>query len=425
MGKYEKKKHSEFEDIQNVFKKRDSRRAEAQPEPEDFPEVPAFLNEPRRIRGDAAYSVDAMRQVHEGEAVYEDAPEYRESSSVHSGSGATRQPVYVQEPYDGPAGTAYVRPRRSKRKKHRVLRLLLRIAAGLLGLIILAGAISLLSAKMPESDRPIGPRKDGCCTVLLCGTDAEGARTDTMVLLYLDRNGRKLRLLSLPRDTMVNRSSGDYKLNGVYWANGGAQGSKQQGMDMLMDYAKDLVGFRPDGYMLLDLNCFEDLVDAMGGVRFEVPMDMQYNDPTQELYIDLKQGLQELNGKEAMWLVRFRSGYAMADLERIKVQRDFLGAAVSQWKSITRLPRTPYAALLLMKNATTDLSFRNLTWIAMTLARAGVEGLESDTLPGEPAWVKGGAFYVQDRTATAALVNEKYNPYEKEISAGDLHPYGY
>ena len=418
MGKYEKKKHSEFEDIQNVFKKRDSKRAEQQPESQDYPEVPEFMNEPRRIPGDEVYSVESMRQVHEGQAVYGGSPEYRQSSSVHE------EPVYVQEPYDKPA-TAYVRPRRKKRKKHRVLRLLLRIAACLLGLFILAGVVSLLSAKMPESDRPIGPRKDGCSTVLLCGTDAEGARTDTMVLLYLDRNNKQVRLLSLPRDTMVNRSSGDYKLNGVYWANGGAEGDKSRGMDMLMDYAKDLVGFRPDGYMLIDLNCFEDLVDTMGGVRFDVPMDMQYNDPTQDLYIDLKQGLQNLNGREAMWLVRYRSGYAMADLERVNVQRDFLAAAIGQWKSLTRLPRAPWAAALLMRNTTTDLSYRNLCWVALTLVRCGTEGMESNTLPGEAAWVKGGSFYVQNRAATAELINEKYNPYDKEISAIDLHPYGY
>ena len=51
--------------------------------------------------------------------------------------------------------------------------------------------------------------------------------------------------------------------------------------------------------------------------------------------------------------------------------------------------------------------------------------MESDTLPGEPAWVNGGAYYVEDRAKAAELVNEKYNPYEKEITANDLHPYGY
>ena len=444
MGKYEKKPHkTEYEDIQNVFQKRDRKRAERhgaqQGAAQDYPDVPGFLNEPRRIRGDADYSVESMRQVHEGQAVYDDRLEYRESSSVHSqaqpvyGQNSypqqpvygqnpySQQPVYVQEPYYGQPGP-YDKPRRKKRrKKHRFLRFLLKLAALLLALLILAGVGSVLFSKMPESDQPLGPRKDGCCTILLCGTDEEGTRTDTMLLLYLDRNAKKARLLSLPRDTMVNRDNPVPKLNGAY----GANGLGKKGMNVLMDYVKDLVGFRPDGYMLIDLDCFADLVDAMGGVTYDVPMDMEYNDPTQDLYINLKQGLQKLSGEEAMWLVRFRSGYAMADLERVRVQRDFLGAAIRQWKSLTRLPRAPYAALLLIKNTTTDLSYRNLCWTALTLVRCVTEGLESDTLPGEPKYVNGGAYYVEDRQAAAELVNEKYNPYETEITTDDLHPYGY
>ena len=414
MGKFEKNRKTEFDDIQSVFAKRDQGRAARQTRTETEPRPGDFQEAPVRIRADADYSVESMRQVHEGRAVYDDTPQYRQSSAVRN-----QQPTYVQEPYyEQPQ--PYAPPRRRK-KKRSALRVFLRIVGVLLALVIAAGIASVIFAKMPESEQSIGARRDGCCTVLLCGTDEAGTRTDTMLLLYLDRNGKKIRLLSLPRDTMVNRDNPVPKLNGAY----GANGKGEKGMNMLMDYVKDLVGFRPDGYMLIDLNCFEDLVDAMGGVTFDVPMDMYYNDPSQDLFIDLKEGTQELNGQQAMWLVRFRSGYKMADLERVRVQRDFLGAAVSQWKSLSRLPRAPYAAILLMKNTETDLSYRNLCWIALTLARSGGNDPESDTLPGEPAWIKGGAYYVQNRQKTADLVNEKYNPFEKEIQANDLHPSGY
>ena len=241
-----------------------------------------------------------------------------------------------------------------------------------------------------------------------------------MLNLYLEQSKGISRLLSLPRDTMVNRDNPVPKLNGAY----GANGAGEKGMGFLMDYVKDLVGFRPDGYILVDLNCFADLVDTMGGVSFDVPMDMAYEDPSQDLFIDLKQGDQTLNGQEAMWLVRFRSGYAMADLERIRVQRDFMQSAVSQWKSVTKLPRLPFAASLLIRNSQSDLSYRNLCWVALALARSSGD-MENDTLPGTPEWVNGGAYYVEDRVGAAALVNEKYNPYEREITANDLHPYGY
>lgn len=367
MGKFDKKRNNKSRDIRQVF------RQEAQEE---------------------TASVELMRRIHEGQSAYAPAAD-----------PAASQP-------------AFEKPRR---KKRRLLPMLGKIAALLLVLILLAGAASVLFARMPETDQPRGLRREGCCTVLLCGTDEGGARTDTMLLLYMDRSAKALRLMSLPRDTMVNRDNPVPKLNGAYWANGAGE----KGMGFLLDYVKDLVGYRPDGYLLVDLDCFEALVDTMGGVTYDVPMDMSYSDPTQDLYIDLKAGTQKLGGKEAMWLMRFRSGYAMADLERIRVQRDFLKAAISQWKSITRLPRVPFAAIQLMSRAQTDLSYRNLCWIALTLARGTADGLESDTLPGEPAWVNGGAYYVENREKAAALVNEKYNPYESEISANELHPYGY
>lgn len=412
------------------------------------------------------YSLEGMRDLHEGRAVYHEpqGPTVRSSSVRRSDRNDRQQAPYydgdpyaqpeprygepapragrrdrrrpsadVPDPYADPdlyaapdprdtrprsGGSVRKKPKKG-RKKHRFLRFLLHIPLILLVLVILAVLLSVLLAKMPETDQPIGARKDGCCTVLLCGTDAEGARTDTMLLLYLDRSHKQTRLLSLPRDTMVNRDNPVPKLNGAYYANGAGE----KGMGFLMDYVKDLVGFRPDAYVLLDLDCFAELVDSMGGVKFDVPMDMYYNDPTQDLYIDLKAGEQTLNGQEAMWLVRFRSGYAMADLERVRVQRDFLQSAIGQWKSLLKLPRVPHTASLLLENTQTDLDYRNLCWLALALVKSE-GGFDSDTLPGEPAWVNGGAYYVEDREAAAALVNEKYNPYETQIRAEDLHPYG-
>lgn len=414
MGKFEKKRKAEH------------------PSPEEYPEVPAFLQEPRRITGEEDYSLESLRQLHEGRAVYESASVRRSGARNRAPAYDPREPVapaYGAEAYASPAyeEPAYAPPAPKppkRRKKRRLLRALLRILGLLLVLFLLAGLASVLLAKMPRTDQPIGLRKAGCCSILLCGTDAEGARTDTMVLLYLDRNAKRARLLSLPRDTMVNRDNPVPKLNGAYWANGGDRGDREQGMDALLDYVKDLVGYRPDGYLLIDLNCFESLVNLMGGVKFDVPMDMFYNDPSQDLFIDLKQGLQHLNGEEAMWLVRFRSGYAMADLDRIRVQRDFLKSAVDQWKSPLKLVRAPFALGLLLKNTETDLDWRNLCWLGLTLARCAGD-LDSDTLPGEPAWVNGGAYYVENRQAAASLVNEKYNPYETEITAEALHPYGH
>ena len=313
------------------------------------------------------------------------------------------------------------REKTRKRRRFRPLRVLLWILGILLLAAFLFTAVSLLFARMPESEDGPGPRKGEVCTLLLCGTDGDGTRTDTMMLLYLDAESRQLRLLSLPRDTMVNRENPVPKLNGAYAANG----RDEKGMDVLMGYVGDLVGFRPDGYLLIELEQFQALVDILGPVEFDVPMDMSYSDPNQGLEIDLKAGKQLLDGEKAMELVRFRSGYAMADLERVKVQRDFLSAAFRQWSAPSHLLRMPRALALLLRHTKTDLSYWNLCWLGKTIAKLGLQSMESDTLPGVPATVNGGSYYVEDRDAAAALVNEKYNPFEKEITANDLHPYGY
>lgn len=379
----------------------------------DVPQASQDVPSPARPRS-GSFNIDDLRRMHEGGSA---APAPERSS-----------PFYAPEPFEPEPAPVCETPKKQKRKKqqkkkkkHGFLRFLLRLLLILLVLLLLFAAVLLILQKMPQTEEPIGTRRKGCCTVLLAGTDESGMRTDTMMLLYIDRPQKQIRLLSLPRDTMVNRDNPVPKLNGAYYANG----AEEVGMDYLMDYVKDLVGFRPDGYMLIDLNCFESLVNVMGGVKYDVPMDMYYNDPTQDLYIDLKQGMQHLNGEEAMWLVRFREGYVTADLQRMSVQRDFIKEALSQWKKPWKLVRLPAALPLLLDNTLTDLSWRNLSWLGYSVVLCGTGNLETDTLPGEGAYVNGGAYYVEDRSAAAALINEKYNPFETEITAYDLHPYGY
>ena len=275
----------------------------------------------------------------------------------------------------------------------------------------IASAALWIFAKQPMTDQPIGARKDGAATILLAGTDMEGTRTDTMMLLHLNTNTGEANLMSLPRDTYTSANMSVPKLNGIYGLSGGGE----EGMDDLLDYVQQCIGYRPDGYILVDLDCFESLVNIMGGVRFDVPMDMTYEDPAQDLYIDLKAGEQKLNGKEAMWVVRYRSGYALADLQRVQVQRAFVNAAIDQWSSPTKIFRYPAAAMLLASNTTTDLSLRNLVWIGKAALTAD-NGMQMETLPGEAAMISGGSYYVIWPESTATLINESFNPYEVYIT---------
>lgn len=113
------------------------------------------------------------------------------------------------------------------------------------------------------------------------------------------------------------------KLNGVY----GLAGGGAAGAEALLDEIETLLGFRPDGYALIDYQVFKDAVDALGGVTFDVPMDMVVED------IELSAGEQTLNGDQALAVCRYRYGYLMADIQRQYVQQSFLKAMIKQCMS--------------------------------------------------------------------------------------------
>ena len=142
--------------------------------------------------------------------------------------------------------------------------------------------------------------------------------------------------MSIPRDTYAPAYYVP-KINSAY----GAVGGGEKGMEQLMEQVKNVVGFMPDGYALVNLSAFVEAVDLLGGLDFDVPMDMDYDDPDQNLFIHLKAGEQHLTGEQLMWVVRFRSGYANADIGRTEVQRAVMKTAMKQWlrpKTLAALP---------------------------------------------------------------------------------------
>lgn len=323
---------------------------------------------------------------------------------------------YYEEPAPRPASRQAPPPKKKRRKKHRLLKFCL-------VLLLLVGGVALwLSTivKPPQSTRPIGTRKPGAATILLCGTDAEGTRTDTMMLLYLNAREKVVNLVSLPRDTLTYTASGNYaKLNSAFGRNDGKD-DPVHGMEELMGYVADIIGYRPDGYMLISLDGFVDIVDMMGGVKFNVPQDMFYEDPSQDLYIDLKEGLQTLNGTDAMGLVRFRKGYANQDLGRVEVQREFIAACMDQWLSLKNVMKLPRVLSAVSDCTTTDLTTGNLLWVALTAWRSGISNIHTETLPGYADMVDGASCYILYEDEVADLINAVCNPYERDIQTGDL-----
>ena len=322
-----------------------------------------------------------------------------------------QSPPPRRPPLDDPPA-APAKPAKTGKKKRGCLTKLFTFV--LIFALVLAGLHLLLRPPVAESD--MGIRKPGTAAILLCGSDLSGDRTDTMMLLYVDALKNEAGLLTLPRDTYTVTDYGaSNKLNSAYGRNGGGE----EGMQVLLDYVQDIIGYRPDGYMLVQLPMLKDLVDLMGGVEFDVPQDM-----TSEGYLEksvtLQAGLQQLNGEQAMALLRFRYGYANQDLGRQDVQKQFLKACVGQWATPANVMKLPQAMELFETQGMSNLRKRNYIWLGFNILKCGFKNISTDTLPGYATYIGDQSFYVLNPEEVASLIQEKYNPYIREITADDL-----
>ena len=275
--------------------------------------------------------------------------------------------------------------------------------------------------KPPEEDEDVPAEqpkalRDGVYNILICGTDGDGTRTDTFIIAHLEANDHTVALLSIPRDTPVATGNGGLmKINSVY-AGGGADG-----MQRLAVRLNALLGFPVDGYVLVDLEAFKKTVDLVGGVDFDVPQDMNYEDASQSLYIHLQKGMQHLDGEQAMGLVRFRKGYASQDIQRTQVQQQFLKALAKQCLSVSSLTKLKAFADIFAEYVTTNLTTGNMVWFGKELLACDFDSMQAYTAEGEGAMINGASYYPLYAGRLLEIVNAAFNPYDAPIASGSLN----
>ncbi|MBQ5443211.1 MAG: LCP family protein, partial [Oscillospiraceae bacterium] len=248
----------------------------------------------------------------------------------------------------------------------------------------------------PEQDDQAVPttngraRKQYCYTILLSGLDNDNGGSDTNILMRFDAVHKSINLVSLPRDTLLNHTWRSNKLNFAY-ASGGTE--------LLRKEISNLLGIPVDFHVTVDLKGFISLVDQIGGVDFDVPVNMDYDDPYQDLHIHYAKGMRHLNGQQAMEVVRWRknndgTGYATADIGRIGTQQAFLTQVARQLLSVKNVPAM---AEVFLKYVKTDLKLGNLVWLGNEALDIGMEGVSFYTLPGDGSgWYKGESVYALD-----------------------------
>ena len=201
------------------------------------------------------------------------------------------------------------------------------------------------------------------------------------------------------------------------------------------------MGFVPDFHVVVEWEAVGELVDAVGGVTFDVPLDMSYDDPTQDLHIHVDKGEQKLDGDKAMQLLRWRKNNKLVnghvvnydaeggDVRRIQIQQDFLKATLQQClEKVRDLPTILRLGRIFLENVETDLPLNSVAYLAQSavLGRLSMEDVTFLTMPyqGGMVWsrsLRGMQDYVTPRAdELLKLVNQYLNPYNADLTRDSL-----
>ncbi len=271
--------------------------------------------------------------------------------------------------------------------------------------IVLVAVLGWQLGKEDPSTAQSTPEEDKITRVIILGVDRredDVGRSDTLMVASIREEDEKGALLSVPRDTRVAIEGHGYeKINHAY-AYGGHKLSQST--------VEKLLGVPIDRYILIDTKAFERIVDAVGGVDIDVEKRMYYEDPWDDdggLIIDLYPGEQHLDGELAIQYVRYRDGEG--DIGRIRRQQKFMKALLAQVLSPDILPKLPKLAEEIRGALETDMSIKEFVSFASVLEAVRSHGLETEMLPGKPAYVADISYWMPDIVGLRKMVVENMN----------------
>ncbi|HEY8497979.1 MAG TPA: LCP family protein [Limnochordales bacterium] len=309
------------------------------------------------------------------------------------------------------------------------------LVAGAAGLVCAAAALAATLWLGPEwpallLEWPLrdGKAADGYLSVVVVGLDARAhdpGRTDTIVVATLRLQDGHVGMLWVPRDTRVRLPNGSYnKINLLF---------STYGPRALMDALSDLLGMPLDGYVRVDFEAFERLIDDVGGVELTIPRRLRYVDRAQGLFIDLAPGRRRLSGREALQYVRYRAD-GLGDVSydpgtgayfgRVQRQQEFARALLEAVRRPQVLVRLPRLARQLYAMVETDLPLELGLAAAAQVVRQGGPELTTGVLPGMPGTVAGASYWLPDRRRIPGVAQQVLGVLETPGSVAVLNANG-
>lgn len=230
------------------------------------------------------------------------------------------------------------------------------------------------------------------------GATTEQNRTDTMILCKVNFETGKIDILSIPRDSRVMVRGNLDKINHAHHFGG---------LKLAMKTTRDFLNLDIDYYVRVNFFSVKDIVDALGGVEVDVPVQVDVAEDN----VHLKPGKQILNGKQALQFARFRAGYSEGDVGRVKAQQLLIKAMVSELTKAKNIAKIPQILEVVKKTVNTNIPFSTIAKLALKTKNLSVDKMHTEIVPGESAYINNTSYFVPNRSKLNALVKEMFGDY--------------
>lgn len=233
------------------------------------------------------------------------------------------------------------------------------------------GEKAVVSLDATESDRAYARPY----TLLISGRDSAAGLSDALMLVRVESMNKRATVLQIPRDTYAEYTENSYKkINGAAASLGG--------MAQLCAFLSEAFGIEINGYVSVDMEALPSLVDSVGGVDIELDEPLEYNDPEQNLSINLPAGKQKLDGKTALHFLRYRSGYVRGDIGRMDAQKIFLAALGRRVRGLDAIELALLASAML-PNIDTNVTLPQALSLVSSVSKIPDENIVLVTLSGD------------------------------------------
>lgn len=271
----------------------------------------------------------------------------------------------------------------------------------------------------PEMTQPDYDFEKKRVNILLLGADSSterisagmNFRTDTMILVTVDFDNKDVDMISIPRDSYmrINKGGKFNKINAAFTFGGGAQ---KDGYAYAMNTVSDLLGVKIDYYVGFGMNVVKDVVNAMGGVDYDV--DIAFTLCGRET----KKGMQHMDGQQVLDYCRWRKG-GRGDVDRVDRQQRMLFKIFETMLATNQVKNIPDIYAAVQENIDTNLSTLQIATLAYFAKDLTMDQIQRHTVPGEGQYVGSTSYYIINQNKKNEMVKEIFGiegPFDQDIT---------